>query len=149
MRLYHRACRLYARDATVHGVLCDAQGVDHVCTWWRALHTVCRVMDVQVVQRATYVRDVAPSVLLQVHYTARILGFAPVDMHLHVVLTMGVSGHVVQHEEQLLLDKMAAQVPVVGRLWWWIVHVVAPLLLHTLWLPILRMAVAESKPKQA
>lgn len=68
------------------------------------------------------------------------------ELHVHVVLTLGrVSKKVVRHEEQILLGKMAYKLPVIGRFWWWLVHVVAPLLLHILWLPILRASVAVEK----
>lgn len=130
----------------MHGVLCEAHGSERICAFWRATHAACRLTNVQVVQRAIRVRDAKHSLLLQVQYTAWVLRLAPIDMHLHVVLTMdNRSGHVERHEEQLLVGKMVAQVPILGRLWWWSVHVLTPLLLHTLWLPVVRMAVADSK----
>lgn len=100
-------------------------------------------MDVQVTRRATWGDAGSRHLLLQVQYVAWMLVIAPIHVHVHVVLTVSASGRVMRHEEQMLVGKMVAQLPIIGPLWWWGVHVVAPCLLHTLWLPILRAAVAS------
>lgn len=139
--------RLYDPNASIHGIVCDAQGVQDITTWWKATQAVCRARDVAVSKRVVINNNHPDSstcrVLLHMQYTAWLLCIVPtVTMHVHVLLDVqGLSSAAAwtihRHEEQVVLGKFLMQLPLVGGLW----HAVFHMFMRLLWLPVLAAAV--------